>query len=59
MINLTLHFLRLTTVFPMAILSRSFLFSIYIRPIDDLINNFPNIHYHIFADDIQLFTFYN
>ena len=33
------------------------LFFIYIRPIDDLINNFPNIHKHIFADNIQLFTF--
>ena len=28
------------------------LFSIYIRPIADLINKFPNIHYHIVADDI-------
>ena len=34
------------------------LFSIYIRPIADLIKKFPNIHYHIFADDIQLFTFF-
>ena len=33
------------------------LFSIYIRLIADLIMNFPNIHYHIFADDIQLFAF--
>ena len=33
------------------------LFSIYIRPIADLIKKFPNIHYHIFAD-IQLFTFF-
>ena len=32
------------------------LFSIYIRPISDLIKNFPNIHYHIFADDIQLIS---
>ena len=35
-----------------------YLFSIYIRPISDLINNFPNIYYHVFADDIQLFTFF-
>ena len=34
------------------------LFSIYICPIADQIENFSNIHYHIFADDIQLFTFY-
>ena len=34
------------------------LFSIYIRPIADLIKNYPNIHYNIFADDIQLFTFF-
>ena len=34
------------------------LFSIYIRPIADLIKKFPNIHYHIFSDDIQLFTFF-
>ena len=34
------------------------LFSIYIRHIADLIKKFPNIHYHIFADDIQLFTFF-
>ena len=33
-------------------------FSIYIRPISDLIKNFPYIHYHNFADDIQLFTFF-
>ena len=33
------------------------LFSIYIRPIADLIKKFPNINYHIFAD-IQLFTFF-
>ena len=34
------------------------LFSIYILPIAYLINNFPNIHYHIFANDIHLFTFF-
>ena len=34
------------------------LFSNYIRPIADLIKKFPNIHYHIFADDIQLFAFF-
>ena len=34
------------------------IFSIYIRPIADLIKTFPNIHYHIYADDIQLFTFF-
>ena len=34
------------------------LFSIYIRPIDDLIKNFPNIHYHIFDDNNHLFTFF-
>ena len=34
------------------------LFSIYIRPIADLIKKFTNIHYHIFANDIQLFTFF-
>ena len=40
-----------------SVLGPSF-FSIYIRPIADLIKKFPNIHYHIFADDIQLFTFF-
>ena len=34
-----------------------YLFSIYNRPFDNIIKKFPNIHYHIFADDIQLFTF--
>ena len=34
------------------------LFSIYIRPIDLIKIKLPNIHYHIFADGIQLFTFY-
>ena len=34
------------------------LFSIYIRDIADIIKNFSNIYYHIFADDIQLFTFF-
>ena len=33
-------------------------FTIYIRPIADLIKNFLNIYYHIFANDIQLFTFF-
>ena len=33
------------------------LFSIYILPIVDLIKKFPNIHYNIFADDIQLLIF--
>ena len=33
------------------------LFSIYIRPIADLIKKFPNIHYHIFADDIFPYKF--
>ena len=31
--------------------------SIYVHPNADLIKNFQNIQYHIFADDIQLFTF--
>ena len=31
------------------------LFYIYIRPIADLIKNFPNIDYHFFADDIYPF----
>ena len=34
------------------------LFSIYIRHIADQINNFSNINYYIFADDIQLLTFF-
>ena len=34
------------------------LFYSYIRHIADLIKNFPNIHYHIFAGDIQLFTLF-
>ena len=34
----------------------TFLFYIYIRAISDLIKNFPNIHYHIFADYIQCLT---
>ena len=34
-----------------------FLFSIYIRPIADIIKKFPNIHYHICSGDIKLFTF--
>ena len=40
-----------------SVLDPSF-FSIYIHHIADLIKNFSNIHYHIFADDIQLFTFF-
>ena len=34
------------------------IFSIYIRTIAVLINNFPNIHYHNFSDYIQLFTIF-
>ena len=58
MINkLTRTFLRLITVFPQGSVLGPSLFSIYIHPIADLIKNFPNIQDHIFADDIQLFTF--
>ena len=30
------------------------LFSIYLRPISNIIRKYPNIYYHIYADDIQL-----
>ena len=30
------------------------LFSIYLRPLSNIISKFPNITYHIYADDIQL-----
>ena len=33
------------------------LFSIYILPIHDIIGQFPYVHYHIYADEIQIYTF--
>ena len=30
------------------------LFSIYLRPISNIIRKYPNIYYHSYADDIQL-----
>ena len=33
------------------------LFSIYILPIHNIISQFPDVHYHIYADDIQLYSF--
>ena len=30
------------------------LFSIYLRPISNIIRKYPNIYYHIYADDIQI-----
>ena len=33
------------------------LLSIYILPIHDIIGQFPDVHYHIYADDIQLYSF--
>ena len=33
------------------------LFSIYILPIHDIIGKFPDVHYHIYADYIQLYSF--
>ena len=33
------------------------LFSIYIAPIRSIIYKFPNVFYHIYADDIQLYSF--
>ena len=30
------------------------LFSIYLRPISNIIRKYPNIYYHIYADDIKL-----
>ena len=35
---------------------RPLLFSIYILPIHDIIGQFPDVHYYIYADDIQLYS---
>ena len=37
--------------------SRPLLFSISILPIHDIIGQFQNIHYNIYADEIQLYSF--
>ena len=39
------------------ICSRPLLFSIYILPIHDIIGQFPDVHYHIYTDDIHLYSF--
>ena len=33
------------------------LFSIYLYPLPYIISKYPNIYYHIYADDIQLYMF--
>ena len=32
------------------------LFIIYILPIKSIFHKYPNIHYHIYADDLQIYT---
>ena len=44
-------------VFPIDLFSDPLIFSIYILPIHDIIGQFPDVHYHIYADDIQLYSF--
>ena len=33
------------------------LFSIYLYPLQSIISKYPNIYYHLYADDIQLYMF--
>ena len=33
------------------------LFSIYLYPLPSIISKYPNIYYHLYADDIQLYMF--
>ena len=33
------------------------LFSIYLYPLQSIISKYPNIYYHIYADDKQLYMF--
>ena len=33
------------------------LFSIYVYPLPSIISKYPNIYYHIYANDIQLYMF--
>ena len=33
------------------------LFSIYLYPLPSITSKYPNIHYHLYADDIQLYMF--
>ena len=33
------------------------LFSIYLYPLPSIISKYPNIYYHLYADDIQLYIF--
>ena len=32
------------------------LFIIYILPIKSIFHKYPNIHYHLYADDLQIYT---
>ena len=34
----------------------SILFIIYILPIKSIFHKYPNIHYHLYADDLQIYT---
>ena len=33
------------------------LFSIYLYPLQSIISKYPNIYYHLYADDIQQYIF--
>ena len=39
---------------PQGLVIGPFLFSIYLRPIFNIIRKYPNVYYHIYADDIHL-----
>ena len=46
--------LGITSVVPQSSVHMPLLFSIYLRPLPNIINKFSNISYHIYSDDIQL-----